>query len=213
MLTCVSNINRHLPRLKVTLLVLAVVGALTKFLELPPSFGVIAFGLQWGFFLLHGWPQRYLARLRPRLKAFACEARHVVYPSCARAQVLRFSTMHQAVRIDLSLRPDPSPSVRFADSSIDYHGSSAVRSVSKSSSNHTQHLRGGVVHAAGNLSVQPYLTGLEGGLHCTWYGLNDLSASPKQDSRFSELKKEFWSFSIAWNLQVLWVFLLQLPAA
>ena len=32
-----------------------------------------------------------------------------------------------------------------------------------------------------------------------------------QDSRFTELKEEFWSFSIAWNLQVLWVFLLELP--
>ena len=34
-----------------------------------------------------------------------------------------------------------------------------------------------------------------------------------QDSRFTELKEEFWSFSIAWNLQVLWVFLLELPEA
>ena len=44
---------------KVTLLVLAIVGALTKFLDLSPNFALIAFGLQWGFFLLQGWPQRY----------------------------------------------------------------------------------------------------------------------------------------------------------
>lgn len=33
-----------------------------------------------------------------------------------------------------------------------------------------------------------------------------------EDTRFTELKKEFWTFSIAWSLQVLWVFLLELPA-
>lgn len=48
---------------------------------------------------------------------------------------------------------------------------------------------------------------------CTRLGtfLFNRISQDREDTRFTELKKEFWTFSIAWNLQVLWVFLLQLP--
>ncbi|CAK8990024.1 unnamed protein product [Durusdinium trenchii] len=48
---------------------------------------------------------------------------------------------------------------------------------------------------------------------CTRLGtfLFNRIAQDGKDTRFTELKKNFWTFSIAWNFQVLWVFLLQLP--
>lgn len=48
---------------------------------------------------------------------------------------------------------------------------------------------------------------------CTRLGtfLFNRIAQDSKDSRFTALKNNFWTFSIPWNLQVLWVFLLQLP--
>ncbi|CAE7673259.1 unnamed protein product, partial [Symbiodinium pilosum] len=132
---------------KVTLLVLAIVGALTKFLDLSPNFALIAFGLQWGFFLLQGWPQRS----------------EVLYDASG-------SLTHLSIVL-AALLSDP---VRTPRQTI--------------------------------LSIFAVVW-------CTRLGtflFNRISQDSK-DSRFTDLKTEFWSFSIAWNLQVLWVFLLQLP--
>lgn len=48
---------------------------------------------------------------------------------------------------------------------------------------------------------------------CTRLGtfLFNRIARDAKDDRFTALKTNFWSFSIAWNLQVAWVFMLQLP--
>jgi len=36
-------------------------------------------------------------------------------------------------------------------------------------------------------------------------------AADSKDSRFDGMKENFWQFSVAWNFQAMWVFLLQLP--
>jgi len=133
--------------LVVTFVSLAVVVALTTTLRLPPSFGLIAFGLQWGFFLLQGWPQR-------------SEKLYDASGSLTHLSIILAGLLHDPVR-----------------------------------------------------SPRQILLSIFAVVWCTRLGtflFNRISQDSK-DSRFTELKEEFWSFSIDWNLQVLWVFLLELP--
>ena len=67
-----------------------------------------------------------------------------------------------------------------------------------------------MVYTTRNLSLQPHFPRLEGPMAKVKHN-GSAVRNAVQDSRFTELKEEFWSFSIAWNLQVLWVFLLELP--
>jgi len=133
--------------LSVTCLVFAAVGGLTHSLALPGKFACITIGLQWGFFLLHGWPQRS----------------EKLYDASG-------SLTHLSI-IMAALLCDP------------------VR------------------------SPRQIVISIFAAVWCTRLGtflFNRISQDSK-DSRFTELKQKFWSFSIAWNLQVLWVFLLELP--
>mmetsp|Transcript_4552 Transcript_4552/g.10611 ORF Transcript_4552/g.10611 Transcript_4552/m.10611 type:complete len:353 (-) Transcript_4552:222-1280(-) len=123
------------------------VWGLTNLLGLPPTHAAVAFGLQWAFFLLHGWPRRSEA----------------LYDASG-------SLTHLALVL-AALTADATRSPRQL--------------------------------VVGVLSV----------VWCTRLGtfLFNRIARDKEDTRFAALKKGFWSFSIAWNLQVAWVFLLQLP--
>jgi len=131
----------------VTVLVAALVGGISALTELPARYGVIAFVLQWGFFLLQGWPQRS----------------EKLYDASG-------SLTHLAL-------------VLAALTAYWYRSPRQV--------------------VAGVLAV----------VWCTRLGtfLFNRIARDAKDERFTEMKKNFWSFSIAWNLQVAWVFLLQLP--
>ncbi|CAJ1372838.1 unnamed protein product [Effrenium voratum] len=143
-----SGRTRTAPRAVAVLLsVAAIVAALTQTLALPWSFAGLAFGLQWGFFLLHGWPERS----------------EKLYDASG-------SLTHLAL-IVAGLVFDPLRSPR-------------------------------------QIMLSVFTT-----VWCTRLGtflFNRISAD-KEDTRFTEMKTNFWSFSVAWNLQVLWVFLLQLP--
>eukprot|EP00434_Breviolum_minutum_P007907 symbB.v1.2.006974.t1/scaffold424.1/size207036/2 len=138
--------NPFLRGIVVMAVVVALVGGLTKVLELPWQFAAWAFGIQWAFFLLQAWPQR-----SEKLYDASGSLTHI-----ALVLVGLLDPMRSQRQILLSL--------------------AAV-------------------------------------VWCTRLGtfLFNRISQDREDTRFTELKKEFWTFSIAWNLQVLWVFLLQLP--
>jgi len=139
--------NSFLRGLVVGGLVAVVVFGISLRVDLPPRYAVIAFALQWGFFLLQGWPQRS----------------EKLYDASG-------SLTHLALII-AALIADPVRSPRQLVASV--------------------------------LAV----------VWCTRLGtfLFNRIARDAKDDRFTKLKTGFWSFSIAWNLQVAWVFLLQLP--
>lgn len=116
-------------------------------LNLPYSFAALTFGIQWGFFLLHGWPQRS----------------EKLYDASG-------SLTHLALVFD-------------------------------------------AVTLAANRAPRQTVNGLLAVIWCTRLGtfLFNRIARDSKDDRFTELKKNFFSFSIAWNMQVAWVFLLELP--
>lgn len=116
-------------------------------LGLNPRYAVIAFALQWGFFLFHGWPRRS----------------EKLYDASG-------SLTHLALVVTaLTAMPLRSP--------------------------------------------RQIVSGVLAVVWCTRLGtfLFNRIARDGQDDRFTKLKVNFWLFSIAWNLQVAWVFLLELP--
>lgn len=142
-----SDLESAVQGVAVVLMVAVVVGLISALAELPWRYAGIAFALQWGFFLLHGWPQRS----------------EKLYDASG-------SLTHMALVI-AALTADP--------------------------------LR----------SPRQVVNGVLVVVWCTRLGtfLFNRIARDAKDSRFDKIKQQFWSFSIAWSLQVAWVFLLDLP--